>query len=123
MKTKTQKISLLDSVLINVEPENLVAVSDLCSDPSVKKFFADTELVLTAQTFFDHDLNLIKTSAALIVHRNTLLYRLNKINNLLGLDIRKFDDAVTLAILISFRRTEIKRKRHVNRLAQLENFR
>lgn len=120
MKNNSQKQSLLNNILINIEPNNLTCVSQIYNDPNVKKFFADEELILTAQTFFEHNLNLIKTSAELIVHRNTLLYRLNKINNLLGLDIRKFDDAVTLAILLSFKSTEIKRKRHANKLAQLE---
>ena len=120
MKNNSQNQSLLQNILINVDPNNLACVSQIYNDSNVKKFFADEELILTAQTFFKHNLNLIKTSAELIVHRNTLLYRLNKINNLLGLDIRKFDDAVTLTVLLAFKSTEIKRKRHINKLAQLE---
>jgi len=119
--TKNKSISLLENILINIEPENLAYVRELYNSAEVKKFFADEELTLTAETFFANNLNLIKTSEALIVHRNTLLYRINKIINLLNLDIRKFDDAVTVQILILFRRTEIKRKRHANKLAQLES--
>ena len=121
MGSNSQKLSILDNILINIEPVNLAVVNELYKQPDVQKFFADPELILTVQTLFDNNLNLLKTSEALIIHRNTLLYRLNKINNLLKLDIRKFDDAVTAQILLSLKRTEIKRKRHANKIAQLES--
>ncbi|GEM_PF-2909802 len=121
MGSNSQKMSILDNILINIEPDNLAAVNELYKQPDVQKFFADPELILTVQTLFDNNLNLLKTSEALIIHRNTLLYRINKINNLLKLDIRKFDDAVTAQILLSLKRTEIKRKRHANKIAQLES--
>ncbi len=121
MGNKSQKLSLLDNILINTEPMQLAVVNELYNSPNVKKFLEDEELVMTAQTLFENNLNLIKTSEVLIIHRNTLLYRINKINNLLNLDIRKFDDAVTVQILLSFKNTEIKRKRHANKIAQLQS--
>ncbi len=121
MANKSQKLSLLENILINTEPMQLAVVSEIYNSPGVKKFLEDEELVMTAQTLFENNLNLIKTSEALIIHRNTLVYRINKINNLLNLDIRKFDDAVTVQILLSFKNTEIKRKRHANKIAQLQS--
>lgn len=121
MANKSQKLSLLETILINTEPMQLAVVSEIYNSPGVKKFLEDEELVMTAQTLFENNLNLIKTSEALIIHRNTLVYRINKINNLLNLDIRKFDDAVTVQILLSFKNTEIKRKRHANKIAQLQS--
>ncbi len=121
MANKSQKLSLLENILINTEPMQLAVVSEIYNSPGVKKFLEDEELVMTAQTLFENNLNLIKTSEALIIHRNTLVYRINKINNLLNLDIRKFDDAVTVQILLSFKHTEIKRKRHANKIAQLQS--
>lgn len=122
MSSKSQKLNLLESILINIEPEKLAVVDELYESAEVKKFLADEELITTAQTFFSHNLNIIKTSQALIMHRNTLLYRINKIKNLLNLDIRKFDDAVTIQILLTVKQTELRRKRHSNKMAQLESF-
>lgn len=54
----------------------------------------DYELEQTALVFFDNNLNLTETANALFIHRNTLIYRLNKIESLTGYDIRKFNDAI-----------------------------
>jgi len=53
----------------------------------------DEELILTALRFFENDLNITETSRKLFVHRNTLIYRLNKIHKLTDFDLRKFEDA------------------------------
>lgn len=113
-------LGVLEGILINIEQDNLCVVSQMLSEPNTKKFFADEELILTAQTFFENNLNLMQTSKELIVHRNTLIYRLDKIKKLLNLDIRKFNDAVTLHVLLVVKKTEIKRKRHTNKLMQLQ---
>lgn len=54
----------------------------------------DYELEQTALVFFDNNLNLTETANALFIHRNTLIYRLNKIESITGYDIRKFNDAI-----------------------------
>ncbi len=61
--------------------------------------FGDEELSGTAEVFLESDLNLSETSRALFIHRNTLSYRLDKIERLTGLDIRKFPDAVTFRVM------------------------
>jgi carbohydrate diacid regulator len=54
----------------------------------------DSETLLTIQKFFENNLNGSETSRQLYVHRNTLVYRLDKVQKITGLDLRNFDDAV-----------------------------
>ena len=61
--------------------------------------FGDEELYETADAFLESSLNLSETSRQLFMHRNTLMYRLDKIERITGLNIRKFSDAVTFRIL------------------------
>ncbi len=58
----------------------------------------DDETLLTIDKFFENSLNISETSRQLFVHRNTLVYRLDKIERLTGLDLRKFDDAVVFKV-------------------------
>ena len=60
----------------------------------------DDELLTTVQKFFDNNLNVSETSRQLFVHRNTLVYRLEKLHQSTGLDIRTFDDALTFKIAL-----------------------
>ena len=54
----------------------------------------DQETLFTIQKFFENNLNVSETSRKLFVHRNTLVYRLEKIKKLTGLDLREFDHAI-----------------------------
>ena len=54
----------------------------------------DSETLLTIQKFFENNLNGSETSRQLFVHRNTLVYRLDKVQKITSLDLRSFDDAV-----------------------------
>lgn len=58
----------------------------------------DGEMFHTIQVFFENNLNVSETSRQLYVHRNTLVYRLDKIQKLTGLDLRKFDDALIFKV-------------------------
>ncbi|MBE7022167.1 MAG: PucR family transcriptional regulator [Ruminococcaceae bacterium] len=60
----------------------------------------DEETIQTIYKFFENNLNVSETSRQLFVHRNTLVYRLDKIERLTGLDLRNFDDAVTFKVAI-----------------------
>ena len=53
----------------------------------------------TAEVFLENNLNVSETSRKLFLHRNTLTYRLDKIERQTGLDIRKFSDAVTFRLI------------------------
>lgn len=57
------------------------------------------EMLHTIQMFFEKDLNLSDTARQLYIHRNTLVYRLDKVQRQTGLDLRKFDDAVTFKLV------------------------
>lgn len=58
----------------------------------------DRETLSTIQCFFDNNLNVSETSRKLFVHRNTLVYRLDKIRKLTGLDLREFEHAITFKV-------------------------
>ncbi len=60
----------------------------------------DDETMQTIDKFFENNLNVSETSRQLFVHRNTLVYRLDKIERLTGLDLRKFDDAVVFKVAV-----------------------
>ena len=58
----------------------------------------DRETLLTIQCFFENNLNVSETSRKLFVHRNTLVYRLEKVRKLTELDLREFDHAITFKV-------------------------
>ncbi|MCM1570084.1 MAG: helix-turn-helix domain-containing protein [Roseburia sp.] len=60
----------------------------------------DEETLNTLNKFFENNLNVSETSRQLFVHRNTLVYRIEKIQKSTGLDLRKFDDALTFKIAL-----------------------
>lgn len=60
----------------------------------------DQETLFTIQRFFENSLNVSETSRKLFVHRNTLVYRLEKIKRLTGLDLREFDDAIVFKVAL-----------------------
>jgi len=60
----------------------------------------DEETLGTINKFFENNLNVSETSRQLFVHRNTLVYRIEKLEKSTGLDIRKFDDALTFKIAL-----------------------
>ena len=60
----------------------------------------DDETLVTINKFFENNLNVSETSRQLFVHRNTLVYRIEKLQKATGLDIRVFDDAITFKIAL-----------------------
>ena len=60
----------------------------------------DEETLTTIQRFFENNLNVSETSRQLFIHRNTLVYRLDKLQKSTGLDLRIFDDAITFKIAL-----------------------
>ncbi len=62
------------------------------------------EMLYTIDMFFKKDLNLSDTARQLYIHRNTLVYRLDKVQRQTGLDLRSFDDAVTFKILMELKK-------------------
>ena len=60
----------------------------------------DDEVLTTVNKFFENSLNVSETSRQLFIHRNTLIYRIEKLQKATGLDVRVFDDALTLKIAL-----------------------
>jgi len=66
----------------------------------------NAELLETINGFFKNNLNVTDTANELFLHRNTLIYRLNKITQVTNLDIRNFEDACRLRILLSLNQSK-----------------
>ena len=60
----------------------------------------DEETLQTINKFFENNLNVSETSRQLYIHRNTLVYRLDKLQKSTGLDLRVFEDAITFKIAL-----------------------
>lgn len=60
----------------------------------------DEEILSTINKFFENSLNVSETSRQLYIHRNTLVYRLDKLQKSTGLDLRVFEDAITFKIAL-----------------------
>lgn len=84
--------------LIYQLPANLckIFIDEIFGDNDPGNF--DEEIVSTVNKFFENNLNVSETSRQLFVHRNTLVYRVEKLQKSTGLDVRTFDDALTFKI-------------------------
>lgn len=88
----------LERLLYRIPDEDraeFVARADQYSD-----MLADEETVATLETFFKMDCNVSETAKQLYIHRNTLLYRLDKIKQETELDVRRFEDAVLMKLTL-----------------------
>ncbi len=94
---------VVERMLSEIEPERAEAYADTLFNRRTARLF-DEEMLDTIETFLDTDLNLSDTARKLYIHRNTLVYRLDKVQRQTGLDLRKFDHAVTFSLLFSLRR-------------------
>ena len=73
-------------------------IEEIFKDIRIEDF--DEETLNTVSKFFENSLNISETSRQLYIHRNTLVYRLDKLQKNTGLDIRTFDDAITFKIAL-----------------------
>ncbi len=73
-------------------------IKEIFGDRSPDDF--DEEILSTINKFFENSLNVSETSRQLYIHRNTLVYRLDKLQKSTGLDIRVFEDAITFKIAL-----------------------
>lgn len=72
------------------------------------------EMLYTIEMFFKKDLNLSDTARQLYIHRNTLVYRLDKVQRQVGLDLRNFEDAVTFKILLELKKSGSEKPQSVH---------
>jgi carbohydrate diacid regulator len=80
------------------------------------KLLAEEYLLETVEVFFDKNMSLTQTSKELKIHRNTLLYRLDKIKKVTGLDPRKFNDAMELKVALILNRVLYLEKSKVKQI-------
>ncbi|MBR1736909.1 MAG: helix-turn-helix domain-containing protein [Firmicutes bacterium] len=86
--------------LIYQLPSNLckMFINEVLHGVSMDQF--DDETLATVNKFFENNLNVSETSRQLYIHRNTLVYRLDKLQKMTGLDLRNFDDAIIFKIML-----------------------
>ncbi len=96
---KSEIYSYKDYALIKALSELPIGVMDkfvrTVLDKNYREVLSDEELMTAADAFIKHSLNISEASRSMYVHRNTLIYRLDKIEKATGLDIRNFNDAMT----------------------------
>lgn len=100
---------LLERFLNEVSPEMSGAYNNRIFNRKTARLFNE-EMVHTIETFFDNSLNLSETARKLYIHRNTLVYRLEKVQRAIGLDLRNFDDAVTFKMMMLLGKNNGNRK-------------
>ncbi|MBQ7643008.1 MAG: helix-turn-helix domain-containing protein, partial [Clostridia bacterium] len=100
----TYKEYVLIKLLEEVPKYKLQELLDILLEPDAKSLLSDEDMVKTAEEFLGTNLNVSETSRNLFMHRNTLMYRLDKIARTTGLDVRKFQDAATFRIVLILNR-------------------
>ena len=75
-----------------------IFLDEVLQDASLEHL--DEESFVTASKFFEYNLNVSETSRQIYIHRNTLVYRLDKLQKMTGLDLRSFDDAIVFKITL-----------------------
>lgn len=98
-KVHTYKEYILIKMLEELPSQRLEEYMRELLDEDAKEVLEDEDMIGTAEEFLKNSLNVSETSRNLYMHRNTLMYRLDKIERFTGLNIRKFSDAVSFRIL------------------------
>ena len=104
---------MLERFLMNVPREESLYYHGLLFNRKTAKLFNE-EMLQTIDMFFRKDLNLSDTARQLFIHRNTLVYRLDKVQRQTGLDLRHFDDAVTFKILCELKKCGQEKPKHID---------
>ena len=90
---------MLVKMLEDIPKFKLSEYLDLLISEESRAVFRDGDMLLTAESFLENDLNVSETARHLYMHRNTLIYRIDKIMKETNLDIRRFSDAVTFRLI------------------------
>ena len=94
---------ILERFLMELPPDLSAYYHGLLFNRKTQRLFNE-EMLYTIDMFFKKDLNLSDTARQLYIHRNTLVYRLDKVQKQTGLDLRTFEDAVTFKILMELKK-------------------
>ncbi len=90
---------ILVKMMEDVPRNKLSEYLSMLLSKEAEEIFNDEDMISTAEEFLENSLNVSETSRNLYLHRNTLMYRLDKIEKATGLNIRKFSDAVTFRLI------------------------
>ena len=96
----TFKEFLIVKMLEDLPKFKLTEYLETLLEPSAREIFDDKEMIATAEEFLENSLNVSETARKLYLHRNTLNYRLDKIEKSTGLNIRKISDAITFKMIM-----------------------
>lgn len=94
------KNGLLNILVDYVPMKDMLAFSNDLIDDKFRGIMENEDMTRCVEYFFECDLNVAETSRKSFLHRNTLLYRLDRIQSLTGLNLRDFNDAVTFKLLM-----------------------
>ena len=95
----TYKEYMLIRMLEEIPRAKLKEYLDILSGEDSEEVFDDPDMLNTAEEFLENSLNVSETSRNLFMHRNTLIYRLDKIEKATGLNIKNFSDAMTFRLI------------------------
>ena len=102
-KSAAQHISTFSAFCASVEkclnPDQQASLSGKFLSPEIISVMKDKELIECINAFFKNNLNISETSRNAFLHRNTLLYRIEKIYKITGLNIRNFEEAMSFRLL------------------------
>jgi carbohydrate diacid regulator len=96
---KSYKDYILVKIMEDISPSKIEEFISVLLDRNTRKVLKDKELMVTGEEYLNNDLNVSETARVLYIHRNTLLYRLNKLEKITGLDLRKFNDAMEFRLI------------------------
>ena len=99
-KKYATNIDVYEKMLDKLNADQRMELAEKYINAEIISVFKDEELKNSVDAFFQNNLNISETSRNAFMHRNTLLYRIDKIAKITGLNIREFDDAVTLMMLM-----------------------
>lgn len=99
LKNESVFSKFCESVLACLNPDQRANISEKFLTPEIVSVMKDNELVECINAFFKNNLNISETSRNAFLHRNTLLYRIDKIYKITGLNIRNFEDAMSFRLL------------------------
>lgn len=91
---------LIVKILEDLPKFKLTEYLEMMLEPAAREIFDDKEMVNTAEAFLNSSLNVSETARKLYLHRNTLNYRLDKIEKATGLNIRRISDAITFRMIM-----------------------
>ena len=97
---KDDKYCLVNTIFQMIPLGDLSELKEMLFDEQFVEIMKDSGLTSSIDAFFLNNLNVSETSSKTFLHRNTLVYRLDKIQKMTGFNLRNFSDAVTFKILM-----------------------